>query len=111
MNLAARNSAAAAGALVSALVAADTPQLRVLDISFNELGDAGLGPLVAALPQNTRLQELFCINSTSVISAAFARDRLMPALVANTSLLKLDSDSGTANDFITERTTAAAARD
>ena len=105
------NAAAAVGVLLSALVAADTPQLRVLDISTNRLGDAGMGALVDALLHNTHLRELLCYSNA--MSATFARERLMPALAANTSLQKLDSDSIEANEFIAARTKAmsAAARD
>ena len=94
----------AAGA-VGALVAADAP-LRVLDVSWNALGDAGLGPLVDALPRNTHLRALDCRRN--MMSAAFERERLMPALAANTSLQKLHSDSEEPDAFIAARTTAAA---
>ena len=102
-------AAAAVGALLGTLVAADSP-LRLLSIRHNELGDAGMGPLVNALPQNTHLTELQCCQNR--ISAAFARDQLLPALAANASLRQLDSDSNAADAFIAGRTmgTAAAAR-
>ena len=99
--------AAGAGAMLGVLVAADSPQLRVLDISYNRLGDDSLGPLMDALPRNTHLRELRC--SSNWMRDAFARDRLMPALAANTSLQKLDSDYKDANDFIATRTAAMAA--
>ena len=59
----ARHVAAAAGALLSALVLAESP-LCVLDISANLLGDDGLLPLLSALPRSTHLEELWCINET-----------------------------------------------
>ena len=85
--------------LLGALVAADSP-LRALNIAHNDLGDAGLGPLVDALPRNTHLQELQ-ING-NFMSGAFVHNRLMPALAANASLRKLSSDSREANDFIND---------
>ena len=101
-------AAAAAGTLLGALMTADS-RLRVLDISrLNDLGDAGLGPLVDALPRNTHLRELRC--SFNAMSAEFARNRLMPALAANTSPQKLDSGNDEADAFIKTRTAAAAAR-
>ena len=100
-------SATAAGALLSALVVADTPQLRVLDVSANLLGDAGLGSVMNALQRNTHLRKLnFSHNGMSYM---FVRDRLMPALAANTSLRKLTSDCKEADAFIAARTAAMAA--
>ena len=96
------NDAPKAGALLAALVAANTPQLRVLDVSQNFLGDAGLRPLVSALPHNTHLRQLSCWNNTT--SAAFVRKRLMPALASNASLRTLYSNDKTADDFIAART-------
>ena len=84
LNYVVDNNEAAAGALLAALVAADSPQLRVLDISYTSLGDAGLGPLVDALPHNTHLRKLNCIGNG--MSDAFAHERLFPVLAVNTSL-------------------------
>ena len=98
-------SAATAGRLLGALVAADSP-LRVLKISNNFLSDAGLGPLVSALPRNKHLRELNCFGNE--MSDAFAHHRLMPALAANTSLQALYVDSYEAYAFIAARTAAAA---
>ena len=106
-NAAEAGAAAAAGALLGALVAADAPQLCVLDISYNELGDIGLAPLVDALPHNTHLRELQC--DRNAMSAEFARDRLMPALAANTGLRVLASLNAEADAFISARTAAMAA--
>ena len=60
-----------------------------------------------ALPRNSHLQELDCSDNPRM-SDAFVRDRLMPALAANTSLQKLNSSSDEANQFIAARTAAAA---
>ena len=96
---------AVAGALYGALVAANAP-LRMLDLMHNMLGDANLGPLVDALPRNTHLRELRCRGNA--MSAAFMRERLMPALAANASLQKLDSGFAEANAFVAVRARAAA---
>ena len=82
----------------------------MLHVSDCALGDDGLGPLVDALPHNTHLRELGCMDYD--MSAAFARDRLMPALAANTSLQILQSGNSDADALVAARTaTAAAARD
>ena len=105
-NLAPYNRVDAAGALLGALVAAHS-QLRVLDVANNDLHDAGLGPLVDALPRNTHLRELKCVGNA--ISLAFERDMLMPALAANTSLQQLNSGSAKTDAFIAARTAAMTA--
>ena len=99
------NATAAASAQLAALVAANSPQLRSLDVSRNGLYDDGLGPLMDALPRNTHLRELVC----SGMSAAFVREQLMPALAANTSLQTLDSGNAKADAFIKRRAAAMAA--
>jgi hypothetical protein len=78
---------AALGAALAALVAADAPALRDLDVSDCALGDAGLGPLVDALRHNTHLRALDCGGNAN--SDAFARSALLPALRANRSLRQL----------------------
>jgi hypothetical protein len=78
---------AAAGAALGALVAANAPALQKLDVSMCNLGDAGLRPLFEALPANTHLRTLNV--SYNNMSAAFARDVLLPAVRANTSLRTL----------------------
>jgi hypothetical protein len=76
--------ALALGTALAALVAADAPALQELQCNPTLLGDAGLAPLVAALPRNTHLRTLdFALNN---MSEAFARERLLPAVRANTSL-------------------------
>jgi hypothetical protein len=72
---------AAAGAALAALVAANAPALHELHMQYCRLGDAGLGPLVDALPQNTHLRSLEC--RMNHLSEAFKRDRLLPAVRAN----------------------------
>ncbi len=47
-----------------------------------------LGPLFDALPHNTHLHTLDCDGAKSM-SYAFARDRMLPAVRANTSLRRL----------------------
>jgi hypothetical protein len=76
--------AACIGAALFALVAANAPALSQLDISVCNLGDAGLRPLFDALPRNTHLRALECQRND--MSEAFARDVLLPAVHANTSL-------------------------
>ena len=80
------------GALIAALVAADAPALHILVLvnNANSLGDAGFAPIVEALPLNRHLRDLGLGNSG--MSEAFARERLLPAVRANTSLRRLDSE-------------------
>jgi hypothetical protein len=78
--------AAASGAL-GALIAANAAALTELDVLQNHLGDAGLGPLFEALPANTHLRTLNV--ATNDMSPEFARDVLLPAARANTSLRQL----------------------
>jgi hypothetical protein len=81
----------AAGAALGALVAANTPALMELRMSLCNLGDAGLRPLFEALPANTHLRALdVALNG---MSEAFARDLLLPAVRANTSLQTLRAAS------------------
>jgi hypothetical protein len=76
-----------AGALLGALVAANSAALQELEVSQGDLGEAGLGPLLDALPANTHLQSL--IATAESISEPFARARLLPAVRANGSLQRL----------------------
>jgi hypothetical protein len=78
----------AAGAALGALVAANAAALSDLDLSDCGLQEAALGPLFDALPANTHLETLMLGEVTA--SAAFLRDRLLPAVRANTSLTSLD---------------------
>ena len=86
----------ARGSLFAALIAADAPALQLLDVSCDvlgskacncALGDAGLGPLVDALPRNHYLRALNL--SYLGISENFARQRLLLSVRLNTGLLKL----------------------
>ncbi len=72
------------GLALGALVAANTPTLKELSLVYFSLGDAGMRPLLEALPQNTHLARLQCVENG--LSAAFARDVLLPAVRGNTSL-------------------------
>jgi hypothetical protein len=75
------------GAALATLVAADTPALQLLDCSRNHLGDAGLAPLIEALPLNRHLRKLYVRDNG--MSEAFAREQLLPAVRANTTLRAL----------------------
>jgi Ran GTPase-activating protein (RanGAP) involved in mRNA processing and transport len=74
-------------AVLAALVAANAPALQQLDVRHTWLRDAGLGPVTEALCHNTHLTKLNCGGNK--MSEAFARDRLLPAVRANTSLREL----------------------
>lgn len=75
---------------LGALVAADS---ALEELSVNSyLGDAGLGPLVAALRHNSRLTTLNL--SRNYMSAEFGRDVLLPAVRDNRSLRVLITESG-----------------
>ena len=81
-----RNDAglAAFGAAVAAIIAADSPVLQSLSVAYVSLYDAGLAPIVAALPHNHHLRDLDL--SRTGPSDAFLRNTLLPAVRANTSL-------------------------
>jgi hypothetical protein len=78
------DDAAAVGAALGALIAANAPALRVLNASWCSLGNVGLAPLIRALPHNTHLREFGCQGND--MSEKFARDIFLPAIRANTSL-------------------------
>jgi hypothetical protein len=82
-----RASGEALGPALGALVAANAPALASLRVAGCMLGDVGMRPLVAALRVNTHLRTLEC--GRSALSAAFAREALLPAVRANTSLVEL----------------------
>jgi hypothetical protein len=84
----AKEDVSAFGSALAALIAADAPALKVLDCSSNFLIDAGLAPIVEALTLNHHLHELKL--HTNYLSEAFARERLLPAVRANTTLRALD---------------------
>jgi hypothetical protein len=103
---------AAAGAALGALVAANAPALHALNASYCGLDDAGLGPLVDALPGNTHLHTLDFSDDGDSMSEAFARDRLLPAVRANGSLRELSTDLYwqsviEAEEFVRRRAAAA----
>ena len=80
-------AAPVAGAALAALVAADGA-LEELLLQSSSLGDAGLRPLVEALPENTHLQWLNVYGNG--MSEAFQRNVLLPAVRANASLSRVD---------------------
>jgi hypothetical protein len=80
------------GAALAALIASDTPALQVLVCLGNRLGDAGLAPIVDALPLNHHLRKLDVAYNR--MSEAFARERLLPALRTNTTLREFACVSG-----------------
>jgi len=83
---------AAVGIALAALVAADSA-LESLDVSDCSLDYAALRPLFAAVAHSTRLRKLDC--SVNHISESCAREAILPAVQANTSLreLVLDNDN------------------
>jgi hypothetical protein len=81
------DSQAVVGTALAALLLANAPALQTLDIGCCGLGDEGLGPVVEALRHNTHLTKLDC--SFNGLSEAFARNTLLPAVHANTSLREL----------------------
>jgi hypothetical protein len=78
---------AATGAALAALLLADTPALEQLHVIKCRLGEAGLGPLCDALPSNHHLPELNIRGNEA--PPGFVRSRLLPAVLANTSLRHL----------------------
>jgi Ran GTPase-activating protein (RanGAP) involved in mRNA processing and transport len=94
--------AAEAGAALAALVLANAPALQTLHIRWCHLGDEGMGPVVEALRHNTHLTKLDC--SGNELSEPFARDVLLPAVRANTSLRELvaseDDDASAAREAV-----------
>jgi hypothetical protein len=91
----ARRSEAAAGAALGALVAANAPALTELSLCNSGLGDVGLAPLMDALGVNTHLRtlDISCTQAESEqfarMSAPFARQRLMPAVLGSRTLREL----------------------
>ncbi len=67
-----------AGTALGALVAANAPTLRGIYINESGMGDAGMGPVVDALPRNTHLRFLSCLRNG--MSDAFVRERLLPVV-------------------------------
>jgi hypothetical protein len=77
-----RQVVALVGPALGALMAVNAPPLKELGLVDCNLGDAGMRPLLEALPHNTHLKDLLCTGSG--MSAAFARDVLLPAVRATT---------------------------
>ena len=83
---------AAAGRALGALLAANLPSLRILSVNGCQLGDEGMGPLLAGLVANTHLRELdWSRGGGDDLSEAFVRDRLTPALAALAARTELDA--------------------
>jgi len=76
----------AVGGHLASLIMHDSA-LQMLDLSWSCLGEAGLAPIFEVLPRSSSLKEL-CF-SYETISHEFARDVILPAVRANTSLRKL----------------------
>jgi hypothetical protein len=72
------------GGALAAVIAADAPALHVFECSSNSLDDVGLTPIVEALTLNRHLRTLDVDGND--MSEAFARERLLPAVRANTTL-------------------------
>jgi hypothetical protein len=99
---------AAAGATLGAFVAANAPALIELEASWSGLHDAALRPLLEALPRNTYLRALDICDAD--LNDAFARDVLLPAVRANTSLRTLHAWSNIERPGAVEATALVAAR-
>jgi hypothetical protein len=102
------NLAPALRVALGALVAADAPALHELNVSHCGLGDAWLGPLVDALSLNTHLRTLHLVDNRC--TEAFIRDRLLPAVRANTSLRHLSLQYTPGNKLLREAEALVAAR-
>jgi hypothetical protein len=94
----------AVGAALGALVAANSPALHELEMDNGNLGDAGMAPLIAALPHNTHLRRLICWNNS--MTPRFISHQLLPAVQANTSLRELFSETDEADEFVRNREAA-----
>jgi Ran GTPase-activating protein (RanGAP) involved in mRNA processing and transport len=79
----------AVGEALGRLVAAESA-LTSLNLNTCRLGDAGVGPLFTALAHNTTLHTLDL--SYNSISRECAREMVLPAVRANTSLRELEFD-------------------
>ncbi len=86
------DAATTVGAALGALVAANAPALESLLLISTRLDDAGLGPLLDALPSNTHLTELDI--SGSRVTQDCVRDVLLPAVRANVGLRSLRMNGG-----------------
>jgi hypothetical protein len=84
-----RIQAADAGRALGALLRADLPNLRILNVNYCGLGDEDLAQLLDGLAANTHLRLLDCGYNNQ--SEAFQRDRLEPALAALAARTELDA--------------------
>jgi hypothetical protein len=96
---------AAAGALLAALVAADSPTLVALDVSQCYLQDVGLAPLFDALPRNGHLRVLDC-QENHASDVFFASAAVRRAGRANTALRALLLGGGEAAEALEEAVNA-----
>ena len=78
-------AASAAGQLLAALLAANTPALLFLSMSDNPIGDDAARMLLPALTANTHLLGLRLAEDT--LSDAFIRNELRPVALAHPSLI------------------------
>jgi hypothetical protein len=81
---------AAFGRALGALLRANLPRLRTLCLRYCGLGDEALAPLLDGLADNTHLRELDCVRNY-LLTEAFTRDRLEPALAALAARAALDA--------------------
>jgi hypothetical protein len=86
------DESACAGAALSALVVANAPALHELVLTEYDHSDVLLAPLMEALPRNTHLRRLVCGGNRDM-SKVFARERLLPAVRANSSLHEFETRS------------------
>ena len=98
----------AAGEQLASLITHNTA-LEKLDIGWNNLVEASLGLIFEALPRSSTLKELVFYGET--VTHEFARDMILPAVRANTSLQTLCfSHDDEAPPELTEVQTIVAAR-
>ena len=83
-----RHAAGVLGEVLGHIVAADA-RLESLRCAGCNLSDAGLGPLLEALPRNTRLRRLECSGNN--VTSAFTREVLLPAAQDNAGLVHLSA--------------------
>ena len=67
------------GRALGALLAADWPRLRTLEVEWCDLDDEGMAFVLAGLAANTHLRTLSCMDGNN-LSDAFVDDILLPAL-------------------------------
>lgn len=84
--------ASAPGVARALALAAGAPALTSLDVTGCGLSDAGLGALLDALAANTTAQLHTLRCQGNAMSAAFARQRLLPAVRAHALLRTLAAD-------------------